>query len=65
MAQAKGCQQVLWLHGDERYITEVGTVNVFMCLKNEKGDTELVTSPLNGLLLPGVTRHSILELVGT
>jgi branched-subunit amino acid aminotransferase/4-amino-4-deoxychorismate lyase len=34
MAQAKGCQQVLWLHGDERYITEVGTMNVFMCLKN-------------------------------
>jgi branched-chain amino acid aminotransferase len=62
MAQAKGCQQVLWLHGDERYITEVGTMNVFMCLKNKKGGTELVTPPLNGLILPGVTRQSILDL---
>jgi branched-chain amino acid aminotransferase len=62
MAQAKGCQQVLWLHGDERYITEVGTMNVFMYLKNKKGETELVTPPLNGLILPGVTRQSILDL---
>jgi branched-chain amino acid aminotransferase len=61
-AQAKGCQQVLWLHGDERYITEVGTMNVFMCLKNKNGGTELVTPPLNGLILPGVTRQSILDL---
>jgi branched-chain amino acid aminotransferase len=62
MAQAQGCQQVLWLHGDERYITEVGTMNVFMYLKHKKGGTELVTPPLNGLILPGVTRQSILDL---
>jgi len=36
MAQAQGCQQILWLHGDKRYITEVGTMNVFMYLKNKK-----------------------------
>jgi branched-chain amino acid aminotransferase len=49
-------------NGDERYITEVGTMNVFMCLKNKNGGTELVTPPLNGLILPGVTRQSILDL---
>ena len=62
LAHAKGCQQVLWLHGTERYITEVGTMNVFMCLKDKKGKTEIVTPPLNGLILPGVTRQSILDL---
>ena len=62
MAQAKGCQQVLWLHDTQRYITEVGTMNVFMCLKDKKGKTEIVTPPLNGLILPGVTRQSILDL---
>ncbi|UJR08682.1 hypothetical protein I4U23_012940 [Adineta vaga] len=62
MAQAEGCQQVLWLYGDKRYITEVGTMNVFMCLKNKKGGVELVTPPLNGLILPGVTRQSIIDL---
>jgi branched-chain amino acid aminotransferase len=31
-------------------------------LKNKKGETELVTPPLNGLILPGVTRQSILDL---
>lgn len=62
MAQAQGCQQVLWLYGDKRYVTEVGTMNVFIYLKNKKGKTELVTPPLNGLILPGVTRQSILDL---
>jgi len=62
MAQAQGCQQVLWLDGEKRYITEVGTMNVFIYLKNKKGKTELVTPPLNGLILPGVTRQSILDL---
>ena len=62
MAHAQGCQQVLWLHGDKRHITEVGTMNVFMYLKNKKGANELVTPPLNGIILPGVTRQSILDL---
>ncbi len=62
MAHEQGCQQVLWLYGDKRYITEVGTMNVFMYLKTKKGVNELVTPPLNGLILPGVTRQSILDL---
>ncbi|CAM5999086.1 unnamed protein product [Sphagnum balticum] len=60
-AEKKGCQQVLWMFGDE--ITEVGVMNIFVFLINEKGEKELVTPPLeDGLILPGVTRISLLEL---
>lgn len=57
-----GCQQVLWLYGDEHQITEVGTMNVFIYWLNEKGEEELATPPLDGIILPGITRQSILEL---
>eukprot|EP01124_Arcella_intermedia_P026455 TRINITY_DN4975_c0_g1_i1.p1 TRINITY_DN4975_c0_g1~~TRINITY_DN4975_c0_g1_i1.p1 ORF type:complete len:386 (-),score=69.37 TRINITY_DN4975_c0_g1_i1:65-1222(-) len=59
-ASQKGYQQVLWLH--ENKITEVGTMNLFGFWKNEKGEKELITAPLDGQILPGVTRKSILEL---
>lgn len=55
-----GCDQVLWLLHD--YVTEVGTMNIFVFWKNENGEDELVTPPLDGTILPGVTRASILEL---
>ena len=55
-ANAKGCQQVLWLHGPERYITEVGTMNVFMCLKNKKGPTTISRSQENRVFR---SRHRI------
>ncbi|XP_074995173.1 branched-chain-amino-acid aminotransferase, mitochondrial-like isoform X2 [Calonectris borealis] len=61
-AQARGCQQVLWLHGPERLLTEVGTMNLFVFWHREDGELELVTPPLDGLILPGVTRQSLLEL---
>jgi len=32
-----GCQQVLWLYGDNHQITEVGTMNLFLYWINEKG----------------------------
>lgn len=32
-----GCQQVLWLYGDDHQITEVGTMNLFLYWINEKG----------------------------
>ncbi|XP_022073311.2 branched-chain-amino-acid aminotransferase, cytosolic [Acanthochromis polyacanthus] len=57
-----GCQQVLWLYGDDHQITEAGTMNVFLHWINENGDEELATPPLDGIILPGVTRRSILEL---
>jgi len=46
----------------EDYITEVGTMNQFLFWKNEKGEDELITSPLDGTILPGVTRDSIIKL---
>ncbi|XP_055792971.1 branched-chain-amino-acid aminotransferase, cytosolic-like [Salvelinus fontinalis] len=57
-----GCQQVLWLYGDDHQVTEVGTMNIFLFWNNEKGEEELATPPLNGIILPGITRQSILEL---
>ncbi|KAI1434051.1 branched-chain amino acid aminotransferase [Xylaria sp. CBS 124048] len=62
-ASKRGFQQNLWLFGPEQYITEVGTMNLFVAMKNkETGKKELVTAPLDGTILPGVTRDSILSL---
>uniref|UniRef100_A0A8B9JGZ0 Branched-chain-amino-acid aminotransferase n=1 Tax=Astyanax mexicanus TaxID=7994 RepID=A0A8B9JGZ0_ASTMX len=57
-----GCQQVLWLYGDDHQITEVGTMNLFLYWINEKGEEELATPPLDGIILPGITRQSILDI---
>ncbi|KAK2712543.1 branched-chain-amino-acid aminotransferase, cytosolic-like [Artemia franciscana] len=62
VAEQSGHQQVLWLYGDDHQLTEAGTMNIFVFLKNKNGEKELVTPPLNGLILPGVTRRSLLEL---
>lgn len=57
-AQKKGFTQVLWLDAREhRYVEEVGSMNIFFQI----GDT-LVTPPINGSILPGITRMSVLEL---
>ena len=62
-AASRGFQQNLWLFGEEEYITEVGTMNLFVALKNkETGQKELVTAPLDGTILEGVTRDSVLAL---
>ncbi|KAK6457136.1 branched-chain amino acid transaminase [Scheffersomyces xylosifermentans] len=61
-AAKRGYQQNLWLFGDEGYITEVGTMNAFFVFKNPDGTKELATAPLDGTILEGVTRDSILEL---
>ena len=58
-----GYSQVLWLFGEEHFITEVGTMNLFFCWEKPGGGKELVTAPLSrGDILPGVTRDSVLEL---
>ncbi|CAB3224983.1 unnamed protein product [Arctia plantaginis] len=57
-----GHQQVLWLFGPNHELTEVGAMNIFMVHINDQGDKQLSTPPLNGLILPGVTRRSIIEL---
>ncbi|KAJ7835303.1 branched chain amino acid aminotransferase [Mycena leptocephala] len=61
-AAALGYSQNLWLHGEEHHLTEVGTMNMFVVFTTEDGSTELVTPPLDGMILPGVTRDSVLTL---
>lgn len=61
-ANEKGFTQVLWLYGDHKQVTEVGTMNFFVLWVNEEGEKELVTAALDGTILPGVTRDSILTL---
>lgn len=60
-----GFDQILWLFGEDRQVTEAGASNFFIIWKNkDSGKLELVTAPLeNQLILPGVTRRSVLELV--
>ncbi len=58
MAQDKGFTQVLWLDGVEnRFIEEVGTMNIFFII-----DNKLVTPSLEGTILSGVTRDSVITL---
>ena len=58
-AKHAGFTQVLWLDGRERkYIDEVGTMNIMLKI----GD-EVVTPPLSGTILAGVTRDSVLTLL--
>ena len=62
-AAKKGLHQNLWLFGPEEFITEVGTMNLFIAMKNkETGKPELLTAPLDGTILEGVTRDSVLTL---
>jgi branched-chain amino acid aminotransferase len=57
-AYRAGFVQVLWLDGIERrYIEEVGSMNVFFMINNT-----LITPELNGSILPGITRKSVIEL---
>ena len=52
---------MLWLDGRERrYIEEVGAMNMFFAY----GD-HIVTAPLSGSILSGVTRDSVLKLAPT
>jgi branched-chain amino acid aminotransferase len=58
-AKHEGFTQVLWLDGVEhRYIEEVGTSNIMLRI----GD-EVLTPPLAGTILAGVTRDSALTLL--
>jgi branched-chain amino acid aminotransferase len=58
-AEQQGFTQVLWLDGVHRkYIDEIGTMNIMVKI----GD-EVITPPLNGAILAGVTRDSILTLM--
>ncbi|GAA2672108.1 branched-chain amino acid aminotransferase [Actinoplanes palleronii] len=54
-----GCDQVVYLDAVERkYVDELGGMNVFLVLD----DGTLVTPPLTGTILPGITRDSVIKL---
>lgn len=57
-AKKRGFAQVLWLDVNREGIEEVGTMNVFFVMKNE-----IVTPALNGSILPGGVRDSVLQLL--
>lgn len=61
-ALQRGYSQVLWLFGDNHNVTEVGTMNQLFFWKRKDGTPELITAPLDGTILPGVTRDSILAM---
>ncbi|MDQ0163464.1 branched-chain amino acid aminotransferase [Aeribacillus alveayuensis] len=58
-AEELGYDQVLWLDGRERkYVEEVGSMNIFF-----KINGEVFTPKLNGSILSGITRDSVIELL--
>ena len=57
-AHDSGYSQVLWLDGVERkYIEEVGAMNIMFKISGK-----VITPALNGSILPGITRNSILHV---
>lgn len=57
-AKANGYTQVLWLDGlEKKYVEEVGTMNI--CFKI---DNKIVTPALNGSILGGMTRDSVIRV---
>ncbi|KAL8631610.1 hypothetical protein Q9189_002716 [Teloschistes chrysophthalmus] len=61
-AAKRGYHQNLWLWGEEEVVTEVGTMNLFVCVRDREGRKCLWTAPLDGTILEGVVRESVLEL---
>ena len=58
-AKEKGFTQVLWLDAaDRKYIEEVGTMNMFFIINDE-----VITAPLAGSVLPGITRDSAIQVI--
>ena len=57
-AHKQNYSQVLWLDGvEQKYIEEVGAMNIFFVI-----DGEVVTPMLQGSILPGITRKSAIEI---
>jgi len=58
-ARDAGCNSVMWLDAQERrYVEECGVMNVFFVLGED-----VVTPPLSGTILPGITRDSVITLL--
>ena len=57
-AHEQDYEQVLWLDGvEQKYVEEVGSMNIFFVI-----DGEVITPLLTGSVLPGITRKSALEI---
>ncbi|MDE5764674.1 MAG: branched-chain amino acid aminotransferase [Ruminococcus sp.] len=57
-AHKQNYSQVLWLDGvEQKYIEEVGAMNIFFVI-----DGEVITPELQGSILPGITRKSAIEV---
>jgi branched-chain amino acid aminotransferase len=57
-AHQAGYTQVLWLDGvEQKYLEEVGSMNIFFVIAGE-----IITPALNGSILPGITRDSVIAL---
>ncbi len=57
-AHKNGYTQVLWLDGvEQKYVEEIGAMNIFFVINDE-----LITPMLNGSILPGITRDSVMQL---
>ncbi len=58
-AKQKGYSQVLWLDAIEgRYVEEVGAMNICFVYEGKR----IVTPPLTGSILEGITRKSVIQL---
>ena len=59
IAGKEGYAQTLWLDGKEnRYVEEVGSMNIFF-----KINGKVITPALNGSILPGITRDSMIHVL--
>ena len=56
----QGFHQILWLIDD--VVSEVGVMNFFVHWTNKQGEKELITCPLDGTILPGIMRDSVITL---
>lgn len=58
MARNEGYDQVMWLDGiNKKYIQEIGTMNIFFVINDE-----IITPNLDGAILAGITRDSLITL---
>jgi len=59
LAKELGYDQLMWLDANEhKYVQEIGTMNIFFVI----GDT-VVTPMLDGAVLHGITRNSIIKIL--
>lgn len=60
VAKQKGFDQVLWTDAFEhKYVQECGTMNVFFIM----GDKAITPDLVNGTILEGITRNSVIEVL--